>query len=259
MEEQPILFSKIIGNKPKHLIILHGLFGLLDNWGTLGKKFGEYFTTHLLDARNHGHSFHSPEMSHEAMAEDLRHYMQAQQIEKASFIGHSLGGKAVMQFALKYPEMVEKLIVADMAPKDYEPHHQAILKALNSVDFTQVKSRGDAEEFLKNYIKEPAVRMFLMKSVQRNKAGEYAFKFNLKSLTENYNQLITNHLPNLTFQGEALFLGGEKSSYITALDTMQIKKYFPHAEISHITGAGHWLHAEKPDEFLKICLNFLLK
>ncbi|MGV4529480.1 alpha/beta fold hydrolase [Ornithobacterium rhinotracheale] len=257
--ENQILFSKIIGDKPKHLIILHGLFGMLDNWATLGKKFGEYFTTHLVDARNHGHSFHSDEMSHEAMAEDLYRYMQAHKVEKASFIGHSLGGKAVMQFALKYPEMVDKLIVADMSPKDYEPHHQAILKALNSVDFSKVESRSDVEDFLKEYIKVPAVRMFLMKSVQRCDEGKYAYKFNLKSLTENYNDLITNHLPDKTFNGDVLFLGGENSSYITEPDTMQIKKYFPHAEITQIAGAGHWLHAEKPDEFLEICLNFLLK
>ncbi|MRI64044.1 alpha/beta fold hydrolase [Ornithobacterium rhinotracheale] len=258
--EPQILFGKIIGHQPhKHLIILHGLFGMLDNWATLGRKFGEYFTTHLVDARNHGRSFHSSEISHKTMAEDLYHYMQAHKIKKASLIGHSLGGKVMMEFALKYPEMVEKLIVADMAPKDYTPHHQAILKALNYVDFNKVKSRGDVENFLKEYIKDPSIRMFLMKSIQRYDNGTYAFKFNLKSLTENYNDLITNHLPDKTFNGDVLFLGGGNSSYITEQDTMQIKKYFPHAEITHISGAGHWLHAEKPDEFLEICLNFLLK
>ena len=252
-----ILFSKIVGDKPQHLIIVHGLFGMLDNWGTLGKKYAEYFTTHLVDTRNHGRSFHSDEISHELMADDLYNYMQANGIEKASFIGHSLGGKAVMEFALKYTENTDKIVIADMSPKDYEPHHQAILKALNSVDFSKVEKRGDVEEFLKPYIKDASIRMFLMKSVNRLDNGNYEFRFNLKSLTENYVDLITNHLPEKTFNGDTLFLGGGNSNYITNEDTMQIKHYFPNAKIEKIEGTGHWLHAEKPNEFLDITLNFL--
>lgn len=252
-----ILFSKVMGDSPRHLIIVHGLFGMLDNWATLGKKYAEYFTTHLIDLRNHGRSFHSEEISHKLMAEDLYNYMQEKKIQKASFIGHSLGGKAVMEFALKYPEKVDKLIVADMAPKDYEPHHQAILKAINSVDFSQVEKRTDVEEFLKPYIKDASVRMFLMKSVNRLESGKYVFKFNAKSLTENYVDLIKNHLPEKTFNGDALFIGGSKSNYITEADTPQIHHYFPKAKIIKIKDAGHWLHAEKPNEFFVETLEFL--
>lgn len=252
-----ILFSKIIGDKPQHLIILHGLFGQLDNWNTLGRKFSEFFTVHLLDARNHGRSFHSEEMTHEAMAQDIALYTDAHQIEKTALIGHSLGGKAVMQFALDFPQKAEKLIVADMAPKDYVPHHQSIIKALESVDFTQVKKRSDVEETLKIYIKQIGVRQFLLKNVYRKKDGNYAFRFNLESLSKNYVSLITNHLPNKQFKGETLFLGGEKSAYITPQDEVQIRHYFPQATIDKVSRAGHWLHAENPVEFLEKSLKFL--
>ena len=125
-----ILHSKISGEKQDHLIIIHGLFGQLDNWNTLGKKYAEHFTVHLVDLRNHGRSFHDADPSHEAMAEDLLNYLDHHHIEKADFIGHSLGGKVVMQFALDHPERTGKVIIADMAPKSYPPHHQGIINCL---------------------------------------------------------------------------------------------------------------------------------
>lgn len=252
-----ILHSKIIGDAPQHLIIVHGLFGQLDNWNTLGKKYAAHFTTHLVDLRNHGRSFHDDNTSHEAMAQDFVHYLEHHNIAKAHFIGHSLGGKVVMQLALNHPEKVEKLIVADMAPKSYPPHHQGIIKGLESVDFSQVKTRTDVEPFMQPYIPTPSVRQFLLKNVYRKKEGTYGFRFNLKALSQEYDDLVSNELPNKQFHQPTLFLAGEKSDYILPEDENIIQYYFPNATIESISRAGHWLHAENPTEFMVKTLNFL--
>lgn len=252
-----ILFHKIIGNGENHLIIQHGLFGLLDNWGTLGKKFGEHFTVHLLDARNHGRSFHSDEMSHKLMAEDLYNYLQNKNIEKANMIGHSLGGKAVMYFALEHPEMLSHLVIADMSPKAYQPHHLEIIKAIKSLDFEKIEKRSDADTQMKQWIKDVGVRQFILKSLYRNKDGKFALRFNIDSLAKNYIELIGHSLPEKKFYDKTLFLGGEKSNYIQPTDEIIIHRYFPNALISHIKGAGHWLHAEKQNEFFDFVLDFL--
>lgn len=253
-----ILNSKIAGNAPHHLIIVHGLFGQLDNWNTLGKKYAEHFTTHLVDLRNHGRSFHSDETSHEAMAMDFVHYMQHHNIQKANFIGHSLGGKVVMQLALNHPEKVDKLIIADMAPKTYPPHHQGIIKGLENVDFAQVQTRSDVEPFMQPYIPQPSVRQFLLKNVYRKEDETYAFRFNLEAISKDYDVLVSNTLPEKTFENPTLFLAGQKSDYIEYGDETLIHKYFPNAEISTVSNAGHWLHAENPEEFLDKTLAFLL-
>lgn len=253
-----ILSSKTIGNHPQHLIIAHGLFGQLDNWNTLGKKFANYFTTHLVDLRNHGRSFHDDQTSHKAMAEDLLHYLEFHQIPSAHFIGHSLGGKVVMELALTHPEKVDKLIVADMAPKTYPPHHQDIIKGLQNVDFDHVITRSDVEPYLKEYIKDPSVRQFLLKNVYRTPEGKYNFRFNLKALSQNYNELVSNNLLDKTFDKPTLFLKGALSGYITMQEKPLIQKYFPQATIEVIPQAGHWLHAENPTAFLEKSLAYLL-
>lgn len=251
-----ILHSKIMGEHPKHLIITHGLFGQLDNWNTLGRKYAEHFSVHLVDLRNHGRSFHDDDTSQKAMAEDFLAYMNHHNIEKAHFIGHSLGGKVVMEMALNYPEKVEKLLVADMAPKSYPPHHQDILNGLNNVDFSKVERRSDVEPFLETHIHAPSVRQFLMKSVFRKDDGSYAFRFNFDALNRDYDDLTQNLLPQKTFEGPVLFLGGENSNYILGDDKPLIRGYFPHAEVEYVSKAGHWLHAENPMEFFEKSMAF---
>lgn len=252
-----MLHSKIMGEGAQHLIITHGLFGQLDNWNTLGKKFAEHYTVHLVDLRNHGRSFHSEETSHQVMAQDFVDYLIAQNIEKAHFMGHSLGGKVVMTLALNHPEVVDKLIVADMAPKTYPPHHQGIIKGLKNVDFSQVTSRSQVEPYLEPYIPVPSVRQFLLKNVHRKPDGTYAFRFNLEALSADYNDLVSNDLPNSKFANSTLFLAGEKSDYILPEDKQIIEHYFPNSKIEIISKAGHWLHAENPKEFLEKALKFL--
>lgn len=261
--DQTILHSKIYGaeHPGTPLLVFHGLFGMLDNWGSFGKEFGEFFPVHLIDLRNHGKSFHSENMSHDDLAYDISHYMAHHNIEKAHLLGHSLGGKAVMQFAINYPSKVEKLIVADIAPKAYPPHHQGITKALESVDFNVIKSRQEAEEILAQYIPEKSVILFLAKNLYwEDLAGEkkLSWRFNLKTLSEKYNEFVSNAVKYGVFTGETLFVAGAKSNYILPQDGFLIKQQFPQAKIIKIQDAGHWLQAENPEDFNAEVKKFLL-
>lgn len=254
-----ILHSKIYRTElnTTPLLVIHGLFGMLDNWGSFGKDMANLYPTHLLDLRNHGKSFHSEGMSHDDLAEDILHYMEHHHIEKANILGHSLGGKAVMQFAIKYPEKVEKLIVVDIAPKAYPPHHQANFKALNSVDFSKVNSRQEVEEELSKYLNEKSVIQFLTKSLYWTEDKKLAWRFNLKVLEEKYNDFVGNAIKFGVFGGETLFIAGEKSHYILPQDSFSIKQQFPKAKIIQIENAGHWVHAENMQDFSIAVKDFL--
>ena len=256
----PILHSKIYGEDQPGLplLVFHGLFGMLDNWGSFGKEFGEIMPVHLMDLRNHGRSFHSEEMSHDAMAEDILHYMEHHEIEKAHLLGHSLGGKAVMQFAINFPEKVEKLIVVDIAPKAYPPHHQDILEALQSVDFETATSRGDVEEKMSQYIKERFVILFLTKNLYWTEDKKLAWRFNLKTLSEKYEDFVTNAIKSGVYEGETLFVSGARSKYILPEDENEMKQQFPNFQLKTIPNAGHWVQAENPIDFNRVTKDFLL-
>lgn len=256
-----ILHSKIYGQETlgTPLLVLHGLFGMLDNWGTFGRDMANHYATHLLDLRNHGKSFHSENMSHDDLADDILRYMDEHQISKAHLLGHSLGGKAVMQFAIKYPERVQKLIVVDIAPKAYPPHHQANFKALNAVDFQQVQSRQEVEALLSEYIKEKSVVQFLAKSLYWTEEKKLNWRFNLKTLEGKYTEFVANAIKYGVFDGDTLFVAGEKSNYILPQDTFIIQQQFPKAEIIKIKNAGHWVQAENAKDFYEAVKFFLDK
>ncbi|WP_271406184.1 alpha/beta fold hydrolase [Tenacibaculum soleae] len=252
-----ILHSKILG-AGKPLLILHGYFGMGDNWKTHANQLAkDGFEVHLIDQRNHGRSFHSDEFNYELMVDDLYNYITHHNLEKVNLLGHSMGGKTVMLFATEYPELVDKLVVADISPKMYPPHHHDILDALNSVDFTVQNSRKLIDEKLATLIPEIGVRQFLMKSVYRKTKTELAFRFNLSSLTENNNE-VGVALPSFTiFEGETLFLKGENSGYISSNEESIIEAHFPNSTIKKIASAGHWLHAENPKGFYNEVISFL--
>lgn len=251
-----ILHSKILG-KGKPLLILHGYFGMGDNWKSLANKFADYFEVHLIDQRNHGRSFHADDFTYELMVEDLYEYIKHHQLEKVQLIGHSMGGKTAMLFAVTFPEMVEKMIVADISPRYFSPHHEFILAALHEVDFSIQKTRRDVETILKKHIDENGIRQFLLKNVYWKSKGELNFRFNLESLTEN-NDEIGEALPSFTnFDGDVLFLKGENSGYISENDEALITAHFPKATIKTINNAGHWLHAENPLMFYEKVIEFL--
>ena len=256
MSNNPILHSTIkgVGNP---LLILHGYFGMSDNWKSLGNQFSEDFQVHLIDQRNHGRSFHEAAFNYEVLVADLYHYIQQHQLEKVYIIGHSMGGKTAMLFAVRYPDLVAQLIVVDISPRMYQPHHNAILAGLNAIDFSIQNTRSLVDEKLAEFIPELGVRQFLLKNVYWKEKGQLAYRFYLKSLTEN-NPAIGEALPSFTiFEGETLFLKGDNSNYITQNEAPIIAAHFPNSKIIGIQNAGHWLHAENPKQFYAAVCVFL--
>lgn len=252
-----VLHSKIVGEGTP-LLVLHGYFGMGDNWKSHANKFAEDgFEVHLIDQRNHGRSFHSDEFNYELLVEDLYEYIKAHDLQKVSILGHSMGGKTAMLFAVEYPELVVKLLIADISPKMYPPHHHAILNALNSIDFSIHNSRKLVDAKLSELIPEVGIRQFLLKNTYWREKGQMDFRFNLMSLTDN-NIEVGMELPSFTvFEGNTLFLKGAKSEYITKNDASLINAHFPSADIKVINDAGHWLHAENPKDFYTEALLFL--
>jgi len=232
------------------VIILHGLFGTLDNWQTIARRLSENHTVFIIDQRNHGRSPHHDEFNYEVMADDLRDFMESQWVYEATIIGHSMGGKTAMQFALNYGEMVEKLIVVDIGIKEYAGGHQTIFEALLGLDLSKVNNRKEAENQLITRIDEADVRQFLLKNLSRNKeSGQYEWKMNLPIIHENYERILESIESDYTYDGETLFINGGKSDYISPGDMLNIHKFFPQATLKTIPQAGHWVHAEAPNEF----------
>ncbi|NER12583.1 alpha/beta fold hydrolase [Leptobacterium flavescens] len=252
-----LLHSRIVGEGTP-LLILHGFLGMSDNWKTLANYYAkENIQVHLIDQRNHGRSFHSDEFSYELTAEDLLHYCNHHQLNNVNIIGHSMGGKTAMLFAVRNPEKVARLLVADIAPRYYPVHHQTILQGLNAINFNEVKSRGAADEVLSKYIPEIGVRQFLLKNLYWKSKEELAYRFNLPALTKNIENIGVALPEGSNFEGPTLFLRGSKSDYISDEDLHLIKEHFPQADLDDIENAGHWLHAENPKQFFERSLRFL--
>ena len=250
------LHATVLGNGTP-LIILHGYFGMSDNWKSLGNGFAKNFEVHLVDQRNHGRSFHSDDFDYELLVEDLYSYIHQSKLESVNLLGHSMGGKVAMLFAVTYPEFVNKLIVADISPKFYKPHHEHILAGLNAVNFSIYTTRKKVEGVLKIYISEPEVLQFLLKNVFWKTKEELGFRFNLHSLTEN-NSEVGDALPLFThFDGATLFLKGEISNYVTEKDVSLITTHFSNSTIITVKNAGHWLHADNPSQFFDEVVSFL--
>lgn len=254
-----ILHSRIYGEDQSGtpLLVMHGLFGMSDNWGSFGREFGEKAPIHLIDLRNHGHSFHDDDMSLQAMVEDLEAYIQHHELQEVDILGHSLGGKVAMQYAISKSTNIRKLIIVDIAPKAYPPHHQKILEALAAVKISEWSNRKEVEEQLRQYIAELGVVQFLLKNVYIKEDRTLDWRFNLKVLTEKYAEFITVGVESGIYEGETLFLSGEKSNYILPEDDAMIKEMFPHSSIEKVPNAGHWVQAENPKEFNKMVAQFL--
>lgn len=239
------------------LIILHGLFGTLDNWQTLAKRFAENYTVFIIDQRNHGKSPHTEEHSYALMAEDLRKFMESNFMFKAHILGHSMGGKTAMKFALTNPDMVDKLTIVDISPKENEGGHEAIFEALFSLDLAKIQSRTEADEQLAKSMKDVGVRQFLLKNLTREKTGGYRWKMNLSALHTHYQEILAEVTGEEIFEGESLFIRGGKSDYVLDADIPQIMEYFPAAKIETVANAGHWVHAEQPEELFRLVSDFL--
>ncbi|MDX2172553.1 MAG: alpha/beta fold hydrolase [Bacteroidota bacterium] len=242
------------------LLILHGLFGQSDNWNTLAKNFADKgFHVYTLDQRNHGLSPHSNEWDYEIMADDLKKFIDDHDLKKPILLGHSMGGKTVLFFELKYNGVADKLIIADIAARAYPPHHGEVLKALHAVDFKTISTRKEAEAIMNNYLGDFGTKQFLLKNIywSDDENKQMAWRFNLKTISEEYDN-IGVAVPDFISPTETLIINGEKSNYINALDKLDFEKRFTNVRFKTILNAGHWVHAEKPKEFFEAVLRFLV-
>ena len=240
------------------IIILHGLFGQSDNWNTLARQFAEQnFQVFTVDLRNHGLSPHSDDFNFQVLSDDIVELINDNHLQEIILIGHSLGGKVAMEFAIKHPDVLDKLIVVDIAPKYYPLHHQSVLQALEAVDFSIVKTRKQAEEILSKYISDFGTKQFLLKNIYWKENGEMAWRFNLKVIAEQIENVGEATKNDTTCDVPTLFIRGEESKYILDSDMNLIQEIFTHNMLDTIADAGHWVHAEKPKEFFETVMKFV--
>lgn len=250
------LHARVVGQEGPVLVVLHGLFGMSDNWQSLGKQWSRDFQVHLLDLRNHGRSPHHPDVSYEAMSEDLVEYFEQEQLGEINLLGHSMGGKVAMLTAALHPEYLARLIVADIGPRAYPPHHQFILDALAALPLDELRSRADAEAQFAPELPE-GVRLFLLKNLYWREKDRLDWRFNRPALSEQIEK-VGAALPAQAYVDlPTLFIRGGASDYISDADWPAILQQFPQAELESIPGAGHWLHAEKPAAFDRVLRRFL--
>jgi esterase len=240
------------------LLILHGLLGSLDNWVPAAQGLAAQFQVFLLDLRNHGRSPHAEDATYDAMAADVAEFMRAQNLGSVSLLGHSMGGKVAMRFAQRHPELTRKLVVADMSPREYPPRYAAVLEAMSALDVRQFQQRSEVEAALVAVAPDQSIRQFLLKNLGRDEAGGLRWKPNLAALCANYSHLRGALPVERPFAGPTLFVRGGQSDYIRDADVPLIRRFFPRAQLETIAAAGHWLHAEAPQEFLRIVSGFLV-
>jgi len=244
------LYSKKYGDKGKNLIVIHGLFGMSDNWNSLGKKFAKDCRVHLLDLRNHGRSPHSEVFNYDVMCDDVLEYIIDNNLKKPIILGHSLGGKVGMKLAFTHPGKIEKLIVADIAPRRYNTDFvQSVIETLHKLPLEDFEKREQIDNVLSIAYENPGMRLFLMKNLYRNNEKEFGWRFNIDVLLEKVSNIQQADFIKGVCDIPTYFIKGEKSNYITAEDELIISKHFSNFNITTIDSAGHWLHAEKPNIF----------
>jgi len=238
------------------VIILHGLFGFSDNWQTIAKSLASQYLVITPDLRNHGRSPHLPSHTYEEMAEDLRLFMENHWMHSAVLIGHSMGGKVALQMALNHPDMVEKLVVVDIAPGKAADNHTGIFQALLGMELSVMQTRAEIESYLVSRIPDMGTRQFLLKNITRDDDGKFAWKMNLPVLWRHFPDIL-DAVTGEPFDKPSLFVRGDRSDYIKDADTALIMNLFPQAEITAIQNAGHWVHADKPNELIAVISEFL--
>jgi len=239
------------------VILLHGLFGSGNNLGALARALQERFTVYSVDLPNHGRSEWLEEAGLESMAECIAHWMIHHGLAVARLVGHSLGGKVAMQLALSRPRQVAALVVADISPVAYPPHHDSVFAALDAVAAASCRSRQEAARVMADHLAEEAVIQFLLTSLQRGPGGVYGWRFNLEGIKRGYRAVRAEPAAHAPYQGPVLFIKGGESDYIREEHRTHILSLFPHAGMKIMPGCGHWLHAERPSLFNSLVSRFL--
>jgi esterase len=258
------LFFREVGD-PSHppIVILHGLFGSSDNWLTVSKTIAaEGYRVLLVDQRNHGQSPRSDSHDYDSMADDLHEFIQDHQLTAPVLIGHSMGGKTVMQYAMNFANTAEqpnfsKLVIVDIAPKFYPVHHGEILRGLSAIDLATLTNRNHADAILSEFERSPTVRQFLLKNLYRTAEGRFAWRINLPVIEREIHGIGEELNHPRTITEPTLFIRGAESGYIADSDLPQIQKLFPNSRVETIEGTGHWVQAEKPAEFVEVLMKFL--
>lgn len=250
------LFYRELG-EGQPIIILHGVFGSSDNWLTPAKMLSDRGKLYLIDQRNHGQSPKDDEFNNKVMAEDLKEFVDEHDLKKSILIGHSMGGKVAMTFAALYPQLLSKLIVVDIAPKYYPPHHQKILEGLHAIDLKELENRQQADEIFSQYEPELGVRQFLLKNLYRNQENEFSWRINLPVISQKIDNVGEALDEKSKISIPTLFIRGANSRYIKEADELLIRKIFSDVRIETIEGAGHWVQAEKPKEFVEVVRKFI--
>ncbi|MGH9341259.1 MAG: alpha/beta fold hydrolase [Acidobacteriota bacterium] len=250
------LHFRIYGEGPP-LIILHGLLGSAENWHSISRhRLASRLRVFALDLRNHGKSPHHERFDYPAMVEDLLEFYARHDLDSACVLGHSMGGKAAMQLALSHTDRVDKLITVDIAPKSYPPEHLHILEALQSLDLERYNARQEVDSALAERIRSRTVRQFLLKNLVRGQ-GLFRWQMDLENISRNYDALRAGLPEDGVFLGPALFIRGERSNYVQEEDLDLIHRLFPNAELKTIPEAGHWVHADQPEEFARAVIEFV--
>ncbi len=248
-------YKKFGSGKP--VFILHGMFGMLDNWQVFAKKLAERYEVITVDLRNHGKSPHSPLFDYSYMADDILELMQNIGCDKCSFIGHSMGGKLAMTIALDNPPLVDKLIILDIGTKKYPKNHIFLLDILCNINIDRYSNRLELEHELKSVIEDSRLRQFIMKNIKRDSNGVFSWKMNLEVIKDNYDKIIKEISSEVSYQSDVLFVKGGQSNYILNNDFEEIKELFPKATLTTIDNAGHWIHADEGKKLFDIITNYL--
>lgn len=251
------LFYRTQGSGTYPLVILHGIFGSSDNWVTVVKGFDERYTSYLIDQRNHGRSAHTDEFNYPAMAADLKAFLDEHNLKDPVLLGHSMGGKVVMNFIGLYPGVAKAIVVVDIAPRAYNIHHQTIIEGLQALDLPTATSRQEVEARLEPYVPEWDTRQFLLKNLYRNEHNQFALRINLPVIARELGMVGAELPEGYMYHGPSLFIRGSKSHYVRPEDLSHLRSHFPKAQVQTIENAGHWVQAEQPAAFTQALNTFL--
>ncbi len=248
----PIVHYKTYGEAHlPPLYIAHGVFGMLDNWHRIAQSLSEHYHVVSFDARNHGKSFHHPDASYAAMANDIQNLMQELGHAKIVLVGHSMGGKTAMKFVDTHPDSVSQLVVVDIAPKAYKASHLSFINAFKEIPFDRILNRREADLAFSAYSQDVGIRQFLLKNIESQPEGGYQLKINIEAIESYYTEIIGEIQFSQPHDLPCTFIAGSKSNYISANDFLNIQQIFTQAQLILIPDAGHWVHAEQPQAFLK--------